>query len=226
MLSADIEARGQEVVQVVQRWHRVEERQKPHNNDCLERIRTIIERTLTGKARKSAYKDRVAETERLKERMTAGVERGAGDVPMEPRNEERMADRHAVEAGEDEKQHEENRMRDVHIGKRGSETANEEQPDKLSKTVRFEHEAPNTSSSSSTHVSLEYPASGEQQDRPEAVLLHNFCVGCVLRDGWRGVGRYIKEVLDCYRDEDAGDLRRSELNELVERMTCLNALEG
>ena len=37
--------------------------------------------------------------------------------------------------------------------------------------------------------------------------------------------RCIKEVLDCYRDEDAGDLRRSELNELVERMTCLNALE-
>ena len=45
------------------------------------------------------------------------------------------------------------------------------------------------------------------------------------RGGGRG-GRYIKEVLDCYRDEDAGDLRRSELNELVERMTCLNALEG
>ena len=38
--------------------------------------------------------------------------------------------------------------------------------------------------------------------------------------------RYIKEVLDWYRDEDAGDLRRSELNEILERMTCLNALEG
>ena len=132
----------------------------------------------------SAYKDRVAVTERLKERMSARVERGAGDVPMEPRNEERMADRHAVESGEDDKQHEENRMRDVHIGKRGSETSNEEQPDKLRKTVRFEHEAPNTSSSSSTHVSLEYPASSDQQDRPEPVLVHNFCVGRVLRDGW------------------------------------------
>ena len=37
--------------------------------------------------------------------------------------------------------------------------------------------------------------------------------------------RYIKEVLDWYRDERATDLRRSELNELVESMTCLNAIE-
>ena len=28
-----------------------------------------------------------------------------------------------------------------------------------------------------------------------------------------------------YRGEDAGDLKRSELNELVEKLTCLNALE-
>ena len=38
--------------------------------------------------------------------------------------------------------------------------------------------------------------------------------------------RYIGEVLDWYRGEDAGDLKRSELNELVENLTCLNALEG
>ena len=38
--------------------------------------------------------------------------------------------------------------------------------------------------------------------------------------------RYIEEVLDWYRDEDAGDPRKSESNELVECMTCLNALEG
>ena len=37
---------------------------------------------------------------------------------------------------------------------------------------------------------------------------------------------YIGEVLDWYRREDAGDLKRSELNELVENLTCLNALEG
>ena len=38
--------------------------------------------------------------------------------------------------------------------------------------------------------------------------------------------RYIREVLDWYRGEDAGDLRRSELNELVENLICLNAFEG
>ena len=41
---------------------------KPHNEECRERIRTIIERTLTGKARMNAYTDRIAETERVKER--------------------------------------------------------------------------------------------------------------------------------------------------------------
>ena len=34
--------------------------------------------------------------------------------------------------------------------------------------------------------------------------------------------RYIGEVLDWYRGEDARDLKRSELNELVEKLTCLN----
>ena len=37
--------------------------------------------------------------------------------------------------------------------------------------------------------------------------------------------RYIGEVLEWYRGEDAGDLKRSELNELVEHLTCLDALE-
>ena len=41
---------------------------KPHNNECRERVRMIIERTLTGEARMNAYKDRVAKTERVKER--------------------------------------------------------------------------------------------------------------------------------------------------------------
>ena len=77
---------------------------KPHNNECRERIRTRIERTLTGKARMSAYKDRIAETERVKERKRAREDKGAGDA-------------------------------------------------------------------SSTHVSLEYLASGEKQDRPEPVLV-------------------------------------------------------
>ena len=43
-------------------------------------------------------------------------------------------------------------------------------------------------------------------------------------DGRRS--RHISEVLDWYREEDAGDLKRSELNEFVENMACLTALEG
>ena len=35
---------------------------KPHNSECRERFRTIIERTLTGDARMNTFKDRVAET--------------------------------------------------------------------------------------------------------------------------------------------------------------------
>ena len=54
---------------------------KPHNDECRQRIRTIIERTLTRKARTTAYKDRIAETERVEEGKRARVERGAGDVP-------------------------------------------------------------------------------------------------------------------------------------------------
>ena len=38
--------------------------------------------------------------------------------------------------------------------------------------------------------------------------------------------RYIGEVLDGYRGEDVGDLKRSELNEVVENLTCLNAFQG
>ena len=60
---------------------------------------------------------------------------------MGPRNEgdEQMAVRHADASGGDitENQHEENRMRDIHIGKRGSETANEEKPDKLRKDSKI-----------------------------------------------------------------------------------------
>ena len=37
--------------------------------------------------------------------------------------------------------------------------------------------------------------------------------------------RYIGEVLEWYRGEDAGDLKVSERNKLVENLTCLNDLE-
>ena len=43
----------------------------PHDDECRERIRTIIERTLTGKARMNAYKDRIAETERVREEKSS-----------------------------------------------------------------------------------------------------------------------------------------------------------
>ena len=51
----------------------------------------------------NAYKDRIAETERVKERKRARSGRGAGDVPEEPRNrvDEQVAVRHADESGGD-----------------------------------------------------------------------------------------------------------------------------
>ena len=80
--------------------------------------------------------------------------------------DEQVAVRHADASGGYiiENQHEEKRARDIHIGKRVSEVAGEEQPDKLSKTVRFEQEAPNASASSDPTVTLEYPASCETQE--------------------------------------------------------------
>ena len=89
-----------------------------------------------------AYNDGVAETERVKERKRARIERGSGHVPIEPSSEEPVEDRHAVASDEDERQHEENKMRDIYITKRGSETANEEQPEKQRKTVRIGQETP------------------------------------------------------------------------------------
>ena len=211
---------------------------RPHNNACRERIRTIIERTLPGQARMNAYKDRVAETERVKERKRARVERGAVDVPGVPENrdDEQKAVRQADVSGGDirEIQHEEDRMRDIHVGQRGSEAASEEQPDKLRKTVRFEQEAPSAAASSDPAVALEHLASGETQDRPGSVLVQksghvdddvriSALDAFYEMDGRKS--RYIGEVLDWYRGEDAGDLKRSELNELVENLTCLNASE-
>ena len=125
-------------------------------------------------------------------------------------------------------------MRGIHIGKGGSEAAAEEQPDKLGKTVRFEQEAPNASASSDPTVALEYLASGETQSRPGSVLVQTS--GHVEGDVQISVldafyemdgrkSRHIGEVLEWYRGEDAGDLKRSELNELVENLTCINALE-
>ena len=79
------------------------------------------------------------------------------------RDDEQVAVRHADASGGYiiENQHEEKIMRDIHVGKRGSEAAGEEQPDKWRKTERFEQEASSASSSSDPCVAQEHPASGE-----------------------------------------------------------------
>ena len=96
-----------------------------------------------------------AVTERVEQRRSAREERGADDVPMDPENVEQVSDRHAVAFGEDDRQHDENRMIDIHIGNGGPETAHEEQPDKLKNTVRFEQETPHSASFCTVHVSLD-----------------------------------------------------------------------
>ena len=89
--------------------------------------------------------------------------------------------------------------------------------------------------SSDPTVALEYPASGETQDRPLSVLVQksghvdddvqlSALDAFYEMDGRKG--RHIGEVLDWYRGENARDLKRSELNELFENLTCLHALEG
>ena len=87
VLSADIEAHGQTGgcpgCAALASYGRAI---KLHNDECRERVRTIIERTLTGRARMNAYKD--TETERMKEKK---------------RPEKRMAGRQTVAFGEKRK---------------------------------------------------------------------------------------------------------------------------
>ena len=89
----------------------------------------------------------------------------------------------------------------------------------MRKTVRFEQEAPSAAASSDPPVALEYPANGETQDRPGSVLVQksghvdddvqiSALDAFYVKDGRKS--RYIGEVLDWYRGEDAGDLKRSE----------------
>ena len=105
------------------------------------------------KSKDECVQDRIAETERVKERKRARVERGAGDVPMvrENRDDEEVAVRHADASAGDIRE-------------------NPAQPDKLRKTVRFEQEASSASASLHPTVTLEYPASGATQSRPGSVL--------------------------------------------------------
>ena len=144
-----------------------------------------------------------------------------------------MAVRHADASGGFiiENQHEEKIMRGIRVDKRGSGATSQEQLDEWRKTERLEHEAPNTSASSDPCVAQECPVSCEIQSRPGSVLVQKSGrVGDDMRitaldafygkDGRRS--RYIGEVLERYRGEDAGDLKRIEL---VEKWTCLNVLE-
>ena len=125
----------------------------------------------------NAYKDRIAETQRVKERKRARVERGVGDVPMETRNrdDEQVAVRHADASGGciTENQHIEERMRDIQVSKRGLEATNEEHSDEWRKKERFEQEASSSSAGASSEptVTLEYPARGETQRRRGSVLV-------------------------------------------------------
>ena len=57
-----------EVVPVARRLHRMEERQSHMMTNAESEPEPIVERNLTGKARLNAYKDRIAETERVKEK--------------------------------------------------------------------------------------------------------------------------------------------------------------
>ena len=50
-----------EVVLVVLRWHRIEERSSHIMTNAEKESKTNIERTLTGGARMNAHKDRIAE---------------------------------------------------------------------------------------------------------------------------------------------------------------------
>ena len=131
------------------------------------------------------------------------------------RDDEQVVVRHADASGGDirENQHEEDIMRDIHTGKRGSEAVGEEQADKLRKTVRFEQEA---SRASAPTVALEYLVSGEIQSRPGSVFVQKSgrVDGDVQisaldpfyeMDGRKS--RYIGEVLEWYRGEDAGDFK-------------------
>ena len=105
----------------------------------------------------------------------------------------------------------------------------------MEKKERFEQETPNASASSVPYVALEYPASGETPSRPGSVFVQKsgrvdddvrisaLDVFFYEKDGRRS--RCIGEVLERYRGEGAGDLKRSELDELVESWVCLNALK-
>ena len=75
-----------EVVRDARCLFRMEKKQKPRKNEFRERVGTISERTFKGESRTDTCKDRIAETQRVRESRRARNERGAVDVPDEPGN--------------------------------------------------------------------------------------------------------------------------------------------
>ena len=100
----------------------------------------------------------------------------------------------------------------------------------MRKTVRVEQEASSAAASSDPFVALEYLASGETQEWLQKFGHVGDDVQISAFDAFYEMderrSRYIGDVLERHRGEDAGDLKRSELNELVENLTCPNAFEG
>ena len=144
-------------------------------------------------------------------------------MPEEPgnKNDEHVAVRYADASGGYimENQHEEKRMRGIRVNERGSGATSEEQLDEWRKTERLEHEVPNTSASSDPCVAQEHPVSCEIQSRPGSVLVQKSgrvdddvriseLDAFYGKDGRRS--RYIGEVLERYRGENAGDVKRIE----------------
>ena len=165
-------------------------------------------------------------------------------MPEEPgnRDDEQVAVGHADACGGDitEDQHEEDRMRDIHVGKRGSEATSEERPDKLKKTVRFEknlrvHQrlpevqlGPRMCLWSILRVVRHKIGRGPYLCRSQVMLMTTYQF---LR--WMRSARWMYERVvtleKCWSgiEEEMLEISREvNLNELVEILTCLNALEG
>ena len=164
-------------------------------------------------ARMNAHKDRIAETGRVKEKQRAGE---------------------TDASGEDENQHEVNKMRKWDTSTQVKEERR--QPVRNNRTTwGGQHDS---SKRPRTHQHLlllhlcpESLESGDSQVRLEPVLLRwsghvdddiQSSALDVLSEIDGRESRYIKEVLEWYRDEDTGDLKKSQVNELLESMTSLD----
>ena len=189
---------------------------------------------LTSQGEATEFRERVARRESCKEserRQELELSEVQGDVLEDPgdKYDDKVAVRHADASGGHikENQHEKNRKRDIQVNDRGPGAAREEQMDEGRKMARFEQEALNTSAFSDPYVALEHLVRDETPRRPGSVLVQKSFEHISALDVFyekderenRGIG----DVLGQYRGKDAGDLKRSELDVLIESWTCLNA---